>query len=459
MLLLLSPPLLFGYAANLRVWTNPRLVDANKKLAGVVTTATADVQAYEKAVNDAEEARQKLEAMAGGVRERLNWLHLYAFIDEAIPTPDGRKLAENSRQGLPAYQRFYVEGGARALDDYKKLREKMAKGSAPSPEEMKAEEDVKKKLCQVHIEGITALYSDNLPTEYFAKLIDKTRKEKDANAVCYRLLGPDVQTYPGIPGTLAEAIRKADPTLPKAGWVVEIRGFTYHDEKDRFVLNSFVENLIDLTDLDPANKRVKNLKLPKETEFAFRIEETVDGAKKFKSRASFVLLYDFQTDPDPKPGQFQKITRCHLAELFTVAGGAGAVGGFGGGPGAFKPGPGGKAGGSPSGMPDGKEGAPAADTEKKDGKDRSNWRPPAGTLLADAFSGAGAVYGGAEFNPMPGGKKPLPGGGFPPPGELGGGGFNPAPPTVRRAPRTEFVIHFIWLEPLPAEMLPPDQKQ
>ena len=67
---------------------------------------------------------------------------------------------------------------------------------------------------------------------------------------------------------LAEAVRKPDPALPKAGWVVEIRGYTYHGDKYTFVLNTFVENLIDLTDLDPANKRVKNLKLPKETEFA-----------------------------------------------------------------------------------------------------------------------------------------------------------------------------------------------
>src|SRR5207302_4419095 len=110
--------------------------------------------------------------------------------------------------------------------------------------------------------------------------------------------------------------------------------------------------------------------------------------------------------------------------------------GISSGPGGFRPGgvKGPPLGGSPSGedKAPGPGGIPGggenADPGKKEGKDRSSWRPPSGTVLADAFSGAGGGFGGGfpggeGFNPGPGrGKKMgMPAAGIP--GGEGGPGF------------------------------------
>ena len=48
-----------------------------------------------------------LKAIAGLLSADAGRVHLNAFIDEAIPTPDGRKLAESSRNSIPSYQRYF----------------------------------------------------------------------------------------------------------------------------------------------------------------------------------------------------------------------------------------------------------------------------------------------------------------------------------------------------------------
>src|SRR2546429_8687735 len=83
-------------------------------------------------------------------------------------------------------------------------------------------------------------------------------------------------------------------------------------------------------------------------------------------------------------------------------------------------------------------------------------RPPRSTL----FPYTTLFRSGMPPGPGGGGKKvgiPAPGvpGGF---GEGGPGVAVPAP-AVRRTPRTEFVIHFIWLEPLPVETAPPERSE
>jgi type IV pilus assembly protein PilM len=458
-LLLWSPPLLFGYAAGMRVWANPRLTDATKKLDGAVKAAKNDVDQYTQATGQASDAEEKLEAMAGGVSERLYCLHLYTYIDEAIPKPDGSRLASKGRTGKAVWQTYYegkpsqpqetVYNGRRGLDDYTKLREILASPNPPAEkvqDMMQGLEEARKLLVQVHIEGINALYSDNLPVDYFAKLIDESNKGKFS----YKLEGLGNQTQPGAQGSLADIVRSKKEGaggLPKAGWIIEIRGYTYHADSYNFVINTFLENLIDLVD-DESNKRVEGIKLPRDLKdpkdrelvHALRFVEKTDGGKEVVkgSRISYILLYDYVKDETPRPGEFKKINRFLLKDLLIGGTGGGQFGKDGTPQGMPSP------KGSPKGADDSGKGADGGE-KKSDSKDRTGYLPPGGTVLADAFNSAGGLGGYGD----PGvGKK---GGPVLPPtgketGKESGGGQN-----LRRAMRTEFVIHFIWIDAGPPE--------
>ncbi len=373
--------------------------------------------------------------MAGGVSDRLNWLYLTTYVDAAIPKPDGSRLAKgNGRSAVPVYHTYFdgkpPQGfnGRKALEDYNRLRDK----AQPDPDDLKKLEEAKKYLVQIHIEGINALYSDNLQADYFAKLTDDPKK------VSSQLYGLAYQTAPGQQGSLAELVRaggkKDSPGtgLPKAGWIVEIRGFTYHTDSYNFVIATFLENLIDLVD-DPANKRVEGIQLPPEVAALIRItEKGENGAEVYKgSRVSYILLYDYVKDENPRPGEFKKINHCLIGDLLLSGTGGGPGGSGGPGNPGMPPGPG---KGTPA------DGSKTPDTtEKKDTKDRSAWRPPSSTVLADAFTGG--TGGGMGGYPFQGKKQP---GSFVPPGGKEDPG---AAPALKRAMRTEFVIHFIWIEP------------
>jgi type IV pilus assembly protein PilM len=459
-LLLLAPPLLFGYAANLRAWTNKQVVDAQLKLKTAQDAATKDVTDFKTYSEQAEEAKRKVLAMSGGITERLNWIHLNAFIDESLPQPDDgytgpsgkdpQRLGKPTREGYNAWSHYW-EGaqpvsrgfypGFQAWKDYIALRNKLAKGELPTPEDQQKEEAIKKYLIKVNIEGVAAMYCDDLPKEYFARLIGESNKDKTPS----RLIG--LSPADGL------AVReKKEDKLPKSGWVVEIRGFTYHQDADNFVKYTILENLRDLAETDKANQTIPKAIFPTEASKGMRKEtaEGGDAAKKIeKSRASFVQLYEYFIDANPAPGQFELIRQSRLSEVLGLAAsGGGGPGGFGKGS-MMKKGsidPAGGGGGSETPEPD-----------KKDSKDRSTWHPPAGTLAAESFGGGG---GGGGMGAAPGMPTFSNTGPMSRPGvKFGMSAPRPDPASstsgVRRQQRTEFVILFIWEEPTLEEAAAP----
>jgi type IV pilus assembly protein PilM len=426
LLLLICPPLLIGYAAINRAWNNPAVTTAVGNLKKNKDAAAGDISQYDAAQKNAEENRQKILNMAGGINERLNWLHLNNFINEALPRPDPRDshLVETAHSGAHPLNAYIVgnatRSGSTAFLVWSKHKEKLAKGEQLSLEEQKEDEDiVKRNLVQVHIESVAAFYSENLGGEFFPKLVaDKSRKSS--------------KLY-GLYGEAAKNVRenKAE-ALPKNGWVVELRGFTYHDDGYKFVLNTLVENLADLANPEAASRKLASVKLHPETEKAIRDK---DG----KPRIGYVMLYDYESDAFPGPGNFLLIGHSSVAELVGLGGALGAVAGGG-------PGRGAAAAAAAEGG--GKEGggtvAPVETSTKRNG-----WRPPSGTVIGESFSGLGATGGGVG-----GGRGPSFGKGGPPtfvgaktaPVET-----TPMPAGLRRQPRTEFVVLFVWQEPTLAD--------
>jgi type IV pilus assembly protein PilM len=478
-LLLLAPPLLLGYAANLRAWTNKRVTDAAGSLKNAVSAARSDVDNFDKATAAADDAKRKVLAMAGGINERLNWMHLNAFIDETLPQPDdgyGKtvRLSRATRDGVNAFETYWHKdmipkgkenayfAGDQAWARYNALRAKLTSGQMPTPEDQQEEENIKKALIKVHIEGVEAMYSDDLPTEFFEKLLSKDNESK----TCARLLG--------LSSTEQGNVKTNKSNLPKAGWLIEIRGFTYHQDGERFLRSTFVENMRELAEIDSKESRIDRKFFPAEARQALRMEvaDASDSNKKTeKSRVGYFLVYEFYRDAKPLPGQFELIKQSKLPEALGLSVASSA-------PGPGVPMPGQKTGPGPESSPAGKdkEGSPP-EPDKKDagsGSDRGSWHPPGGTLIGESMGGGGAgagvgAGGGFPGMPIPGdkgrkgvpppkfGDVPFPGGG----GTVGGTGGNDS--SIRRQQRTEFIILFVWQEPLPAEGAaqpgqPPQQK-
>ena len=295
-LLLLTPPLLFGYAANLRAWNNSKVLAAKDKVDKAVKSATSDVAEFDRYTKEAKDAERRLLAMSGGITDRLNWIHLTAFIDEAIPEPDDglqQRLAKPTREGINAYDKYWFKKdgykrdgteteyfpGFQAWNDYKELRAKFAKGQMPTPDDLQKEELIKKYLIKVNIEGVAALYCDNLPDDYFKKLVDKANESKTQS----QLIGLN-------PSNEGPNVRKSvADKLPKAGWIVEVRGYTYHEDNVRFITNTVLENFRELADTE--KQKLEKKIFPAEASYAFRIDsgDAGDGAAK-KTHAEVASL-------------------------------------------------------------------------------------------------------------------------------------------------------------------------
>jgi type IV pilus assembly protein PilM len=357
-----------------------------------------------------------------GLDERFNWHLLMQYINCTIPQANGNKLVDISSQRVPVFANYYTENAKKAaeLQERKRFPDTKAKNKDPglSP---KDEEFIKKHLVQISIEGVNALYTEDVPG-YFQRasqgkelLRGMTQEEKDIVAALSK----------GVP--LNEEQKKK---VPESAWVIEIRGYTYLDSAAKFLEESLMENLrypeMVNPDLLPA-RRARTMAARNRPAAAARpgpeekmFEDSV------LNRTSFMFLYVAKAVENPPPGQFVHIRSSSLAGLIGVQK-EGARGGGG------RRGPGRK-GAEPPPEPD-----PAADAGPKK-KDRSGWRP-IGEQAGLMYAGGGAFDGGGRFGGRDGGVQPMP---IPGPNDKNKG----ATPPVAKQPRYEFVILFLWKEPI-----------
>ena len=280
MLLLISPPLLFGWSATARGYklANPAVKSALDKLTGVYTEVGADVAKYDELEKEANNHKGEILKLSGGVNERLNWLYLSNYLNEALPRIDGTNLVLNARNGSHPYSRYYTGSsgspGRDAEVTWNKLKDKRGQGIALSPEELQDEENAKKKLVQINLEGVTALYAFTLTGKQAEKVAD--------------IISFSTKTTTATGGSV-------NVPLPGSGWVVELRGYTYHEGKEEFIRNTLLENLIDLADLDQ-----KNWRLRKQGFLDGQMVDTSDSkfdTKRLKD-VNFKKVVDFHGDVD-----------------------------------------------------------------------------------------------------------------------------------------------------------------
>jgi type IV pilus assembly protein PilM len=349
--------------------------------------------------DDAKNSDLAVKRIAAGIDERFNWNLLMWYVNEALPQANGTHLAKNTRMNAHPYDDYFTKDGEKAFKEFRERRAAIAAGLPSSPDDDKRDEEIKKNLVQINIEGVESLYHSDL--SYYWEYL----KQKKI-------------VLSGMTQTEQTAVEKTiKEQLPKGGWVVEIRGFTYHHDGTRFVMSTLLENLA-----APENIGIKIT----DAEMNKKLKELV--AKKI----SHVFLYKFREVPDPVPGEFPLIRACFLRE---VLGGAGLKG-----INRYKGRPGGRPGGRFAG------GRPPPG-----GVVPQNLPPPVIGQATTEQGGLNDIWRPlGETGTMAFAETPAPATQPAAPQTGPGGAAVPPPPT--RAPRTEFVLLFVWQEPFSEDL-------
>ncbi|MCS7045208.1 MAG: type IV pilus assembly protein PilM [Gemmataceae bacterium] len=428
-------------------YTKPEVkaaIEEAKKALKLRSDFENDVNNIKKEIEASEKALDKIGA---GVKERMQWPLLIQYINMALPQPYGAKLTTEARSynKLNVLQTYKTKEAESALFAYDRRR--FPKGNIAVNAQKLAEEDefIKKHLIQISIEGINALYSDDL-APFFKKL------KKDA------------PTLPGMKSEEQQAI-ESEKDLPSKGWVVEIRGYTYHDKGQKFIEHTLLENL-KYPEQPNVNDRVNdyvpprpNEKLPLSKEWDPQKKAVVDSAMKkhVLDHVGFFVLYKVEKVKDPEPGIFVHIKTSALKSLIrgedaSSSGGAAAAA-FGaiGKPGSTPPG---GVGVQPGQSSSGESSQSDTKTVSRDG-----WHPlgeVASAVLAEGGGGGlgtglGAV-GSATGKPGAGSLGPGPMGtsSSAPQGNAATGTTSASKSAVPLQPRTEFILLFVWKDATPA---------
>ncbi len=392
---------------------------------------------FDNQKKEADKEEQAVRSIIAGQDEKVDWLALNKFIASAIPRPDGRNLPAPRATDL-----YWKNGKAhQAFEKYQYLI------THPKAGQRLDTSDVDHDLIQFNIESLDARYTDDL-AGYWTRVKAKLGDEK------YRV-------RPASDWDNA-------PKDKEAGWVVELRGYTYHDDGRNFTLEGLVEALA----------RAGAAEAP--ADGASGATPTAPGtpAKPASPTPAAVTATAGATKPLVAPGSHPVKGRVSHFVLYRAESGgadlrhsgfvASLVGGGAGGGG--EPGPGGKmmapgggamgpaGGGSSGGMPSmAAMGGGGGGT----GGSRGSWTALINSPSGESGTGTGGGYPGLG-TALPGstGMPRGSGGGPPAPPSMGGrgpgGDTKPAQgekPLAAQPIRTEFVVLFIWEENTPSDSL------
>ncbi len=477
-LLFAGAGLALSYGLEKRTYGDVRVDKAVKDAGSAADKAKKAKSQFDAAKKKAREEEDAVRTIVAGQFERDNWPELYKFISTAIPQPDGRPrefkvLAEDGSEAetitidnVPRdVAGKYLENSQKAYDAY--LRQHLAAeagkegGNNPPPGITD--------LIQLNIESVQGYFCDNLSSYW-----------------------DQVKASPRLKSNRDEFVRPRDQFAKNptgAGWVIELHGWTYHQDKENFIKNTILENIARLGIRDPATAAPAGGATPKGGTPAPAAPATPAAGQKDQeplgpviNRISHVVMY--QTAQSSATGPFEILNDSTHQEVHNMAfggastGGGGLMGGLAGGGGA--PGGGGTSAPSGGGTPGGQASTPT-------GPSRGQWMPFGEDTVAQGGMGGPGGGGSAPPGGVPAGKKggpmmSMPGapsgvGGAPAAGgtRRGSAGRRPvAPPgggmqmqMQQRAAaatptpeaddhglkRTEFVILFIWKEPTDSDRL------
>jgi type IV pilus assembly protein PilM len=462
-----------GYGSQYKALTDKKLTESLKKGSETVSAAGTQNGAYTKTKGDVESAVSSVKAIVAGNDERLNWIRLHEVVANTLPKPPlveefdekgdvlkVEKLVVDKVTGhpvetgnltlgakAPPYDRDWPDQrdyllNENALKSIQKYSTRVRAG-VTSEKLLDNQSLFVENLPLVNIEAIDCRFTDNLQ-QFLDNANDEAKKEHGLFIVA-DLQDERVYKIKKADGTEEEFKMPAEresSTEPKAkppgadarvmynpkasgssGWVVEVRGYTYHKDGFLFVKRTLVRNLQEINEYARAKnqheKIGKVLKDAKDPVFG-KVSHAFLGAQRITEEGA-------TKKADSKP-PFALVNNGTLDKLVAASAPTGADPGSGGDP---------RGGGNPgAGMPGipGMPGMPGGD-----GAATGAWKPLLGTSSqTSSGTGAGGMFGMGAGPGIP--------------GLFNGAGQDAGQPVggPNKRQLVEFIVYFVWQEPVSA---------
>jgi type IV pilus assembly protein PilM len=256
------------YALQYRAVAAESVQAAIKDGDAIAKKAADEKSNYDRTQTEVSAKENALRDIFYGADERLNWLMLLKYVNECLPQPggvldgkfkdmQGSRLVVTDRDGkdhtfnADEVQVLENEQPVKHLGNLKKdtylrvvyndtlssdegkkywtqaaqeaFRKHWQRQASGKGVDVHADDEGAEDLIQINVEGVTPLYSNDVK-DYLDHLKNNPRNGGDL-----------MQT--GI----LEADAKAPPS--GKGWVVEVRGYTFHKDRSQFLINTLVANL------------------------------------------------------------------------------------------------------------------------------------------------------------------------------------------------------------------------
>jgi type IV pilus assembly protein PilM len=302
--------LTLGYAMELRAYGSVVMVDGKPDPSNIVEKAKLDAAGKVKENNDLEskykillgqvaDEEKQVRSLIAGKEERIDWMAVHRFVSEALP----RKLDNGDLFMLNTIKKVQI-WTEDAKFAHKKLEERI--NSAKGPLGKEDIDETYKHLAQINITGFDGRYTANMADAWAALKVDDPERRDSVRAA-------------PIEDKAAHTVK---PPEAKAGWLVELRGYTYNWEGRRYIIDGLIDNLAGLGGPKEA--------APGDNKAAASAAADATAKKDpVKGQISYVFLHHYEHVPATS-----RFTLAASGDLSGIAGGGGGGGrGAGGIPG------------------------------------------------------------------------------------------------------------------------------
>src|SRR5262249_25670196 len=200
--------LTLGYWLDVRAYTSTDLKKAEEEATKTGALAQSKLTAFNDQQKKVEEEEDQVRSLVAGDGERLNWPALHKFIADVLPRPDEKSPDANlPREAV----KVYWTDKAKAA--HAGLRDKQARGITGKDQFDKDSQF----LIQFNLEAMDCRYFPDLKQWWSSLSLEEAQ---------------------------LDSVRpKGAPAPEGKGWVVELRGYTYNKEGERYVKAVLVENI------------------------------------------------------------------------------------------------------------------------------------------------------------------------------------------------------------------------